>query len=140
MQGQHSNGVAYYRCHYPNEYALANQVQHPRSVYLREDQLIEPLDGWLTGLFAPHRRNHTIDCLAAADLTTTTTDTAVHQAQSIIAECDHKLRRYRAALEAGADPRRRRRLDRQRHQRTRPRPSRPRPTRRPQDRPAKAHP
>jgi hypothetical protein len=39
--------------------------------------------------------------LAAADLNTTA---AVQQARTVIAECDHKLRRYRAALEAGADP------------------------------------
>ena len=29
MQGQHSHGVAYYRCRYPGEYALANHVDHP---------------------------------------------------------------------------------------------------------------
>jgi site-specific DNA recombinase len=33
-----------------------------------------------------------------------TPDSALHQAQIMIAECDAKLERYRAALEAGADP------------------------------------
>ncbi|MFV2104953.1 zinc ribbon domain-containing protein, partial [Micromonospora sp. LOL_024] len=44
MQGQHSHGVAYYRCRFPQEYALANRVDHPRNVILREETLINPLD------------------------------------------------------------------------------------------------
>jgi hypothetical protein len=28
MHGQHSHGVAYYRCGYPQEYALANRADH----------------------------------------------------------------------------------------------------------------
>ncbi|WP_018788723.1 recombinase family protein [Micromonospora sp. CNB394] len=31
MQGQHSHGVAYYRCRFPQEYALANKVDHRHS-------------------------------------------------------------------------------------------------------------
>ncbi|MFT2017182.1 zinc ribbon domain-containing protein [Streptomyces sp. 796.1] len=33
MQGQWSHGEAYYRCRFPEEYALANHVQHPRNIY-----------------------------------------------------------------------------------------------------------
>jgi hypothetical protein len=29
MQGQHSHGSVYYRCRFPQEYALANRVEHP---------------------------------------------------------------------------------------------------------------
>ncbi|MEU0962209.1 hypothetical protein ABZ328_22120 [Micromonospora aurantiaca] len=53
MQGQYSHGDAYYRCRFPQEYALANQVPHPRNVYLREDALTDPLDSWLASAFAP---------------------------------------------------------------------------------------
>jgi site-specific DNA recombinase len=42
MQGQHAHGAAYYRCRFPQEYALANKVQHPRNVILREELLIRP--------------------------------------------------------------------------------------------------
>ncbi|MGW3621837.1 zinc ribbon domain-containing protein [Micromonospora arida] len=42
MQGQYSHGDAYYRCRFPQEYALANQVQHPSNVYLCEDTLTDP--------------------------------------------------------------------------------------------------
>ncbi|WP_051107042.1 recombinase family protein [Salinispora arenicola] len=40
MQAQHSHGVAYYRCRFPQEYAIANKVDHPRNVILREDVLV----------------------------------------------------------------------------------------------------
>lgn len=40
MQGQRSRDVLYYRCRFPNEYALANKVSHPRNVYLAERDLI----------------------------------------------------------------------------------------------------
>jgi site-specific DNA recombinase len=53
MQGQYAHGVAYYRCRFPQEYALANKVEHPRNVYIREDSVIEPLDAWLTRAVRP---------------------------------------------------------------------------------------
>jgi hypothetical protein len=51
MQGQYHHGEAYYRCRFPQEYALANQVPHPRNVYLREDALTDPLDTWLASAY-----------------------------------------------------------------------------------------
>jgi hypothetical protein len=44
MQGLHAHEVAYYRCRFPQEYALTNKITHPRNVILREDTLIQPLD------------------------------------------------------------------------------------------------
>ncbi|MBQ1073319.1 zinc ribbon domain-containing protein [Micromonospora sp. C31] len=62
MRGQHSHGVAYYRCRFPQEYAPTNKVDHPRNVIMREDVLIDPLDTWLVqgfGAVAPpaHHRH-----------------------------------------------------------------------------------
>ncbi|MGW0007381.1 transposase [Nocardia grenadensis] len=37
MQGTWNHDRAHYRCRYPSEYALANDLDHPPSVYLRED-------------------------------------------------------------------------------------------------------
>jgi site-specific DNA recombinase len=104
MQGQHSHGVAYYRCRFPQEYALANKVDHPRNVIMREDLLIKPLDTWLAQEFGPRQRRHTITKLldqarAGAPIVTPAAATG-----PTIAECDTKLARYRDALEAGADP------------------------------------
>lgn len=104
MQGQYSNGVAYYRCRYPQEYALANKIDHPRNVYLREDVLVEPVDAWLAHLFDPAQRDHTIEMLTQTATGSTGPDPTREAANLTIAECDTKLQRYRAALEAGADP------------------------------------
>lgn len=57
--------MAYYRCRFPHEYALANRVDHPRNVILREDLAVPHLDGWLAGLFTPASRQRTIDQLTA---------------------------------------------------------------------------
>ena len=63
MQAQHAHGVAYYRCRFPQEYALANKVDHPRNVILREELRIRPLDTRLAGEFAPGQRRHTVATL-----------------------------------------------------------------------------
>ncbi|MHB8593892.1 MAG: recombinase zinc ribbon domain-containing protein [Acidimicrobiales bacterium] len=39
MQGSANHGRAHYRCCYPSEYAMANELDHPRNVYVREDQI-----------------------------------------------------------------------------------------------------
>ncbi|WP_280460509.1 recombinase family protein [Nocardia carnea] len=46
MQGTWNHDRAHYRCRYPSEYALANNLDHPAAVYLREDHLAEPIDSW----------------------------------------------------------------------------------------------
>ncbi|MEV6370177.1 hypothetical protein AB0L86_25170 [Micromonospora musae] len=65
--------------------------------------LTDPLDTWLASAFTPHRIQQTITGMAEAQplehppgLTTA--------AQVVITECDAQLERYRAALDAGADP------------------------------------
>jgi hypothetical protein len=48
-QGYWANAAAYYRCLFPSEYALANQVQHLHNVTLRQAAVLAPLDAWLAG-------------------------------------------------------------------------------------------
>ncbi len=48
MQDHWVKEITYYRCRFPAEYALANRVQHPLNVNLREDAIIGQIDGWLT--------------------------------------------------------------------------------------------
>ncbi len=66
MQSHQAHEMAYYRCRYPNEYALANHVQHPRNVYVAERDIVPALDNWLLTAFAPHRLTDTIRRLHAA--------------------------------------------------------------------------
>ncbi len=107
MQGQYSNQAPYYRCRYPREYALASYVRHPGNVYLREADLLPAIDSWLLAIFAPHRLEQTIrEMQAAQDPGPGTARLALpaEDTQALIADCDARLARYQAALDAGADP------------------------------------
>ncbi|MGW3859199.1 zinc ribbon domain-containing protein [Micromonospora arida] len=90
MQGQYSHGDAYYRCRFPQEYALANQVQHPSDVYLCEDTLTDPLDTWLASAFAAGRIEQTITTMTDAQPPDQPSP-LVTAAQTIIKECDAEL-------------------------------------------------
>jgi DNA invertase Pin-like site-specific DNA recombinase len=106
MQGQYNHGVAYYRCRYPTEYALASHVRHPANVYLREADVLPAIDRWLTVIFAPRRLTRTIAEMQAAQATPATPEPAApaQDTRAAIAGCDARLARYQAALDAGADP------------------------------------
>ncbi|MBB5940149.1 recombinase family protein [Streptomyces zagrosensis] len=56
MQGTWNNAEPYYRCRFPAEYATANQIEHPRNVYLREQTVLGPLTSWLRSAAAPQWR------------------------------------------------------------------------------------
>ena len=104
MQGHTTRGVTYYRCRFPQEYALANTVSHPTNVYVREDVILPALDRWLARALAPPHLAATIDTMVAAQTTTTSTEPTAEAARRTIEDCNTKLTRYRAALDTGADP------------------------------------
>ncbi|GIG86974.1 zinc ribbon domain-containing protein [Plantactinospora endophytica] len=95
MQSHQAHGAAYYRCRYPNEYALANHVQHPRNVYVAERDIVPALDNWLLKAFAPppHRLTDTIRRLHAAqpEAGPSTVAPEIATVNKIIAACDAKL-------------------------------------------------
>jgi hypothetical protein len=39
MRAHPCKGYVYFRCRYPEECALANGVEHPRNVFVRENQV-----------------------------------------------------------------------------------------------------
>jgi len=105
MQGHWANQAPYYRCRFPNEYALANRVRHPLNVTLRQDAVLPPLEEWLASKFGPRYLAATIDELAAAATQDEAPDDdGDRERHAKIADCDRKLASYRAALDAGADP------------------------------------
>ncbi|MDR8409489.1 zinc ribbon domain-containing protein [Nonomuraea sp. 3-1Str] len=55
MQGNWNNDQAYYRCRYPAEYALANKVDHLKTVYLREAEILSDVDTWLRLTYYPQK-------------------------------------------------------------------------------------
>jgi hypothetical protein len=105
MQSYWAHDVPYYRCRFPAEYALANRVQHPVNVYLREDQLTGEVNRWLAREFAPHRLRETVAAMPAAQLAEPAARPDGQEETALkIAECDRKLAGYRATLDAGASP------------------------------------
>jgi aminoglycoside phosphotransferase (APT) family kinase protein len=94
MQGHWVRDIMYYRCRFPAEYALADRIEHPLSVYLREDAVIGEVDRWISHEFAPHRLNETIHDLAAVPLRQAATLTSEDdEAARMIAEWASELRR-----------------------------------------------
>ena len=104
MQASTAHGTVYYRCLYPEQYALANQVQHPRGLYLREDVVVPRIDASLGTAFAPHRIAETVAAMAAASAQDDEPVIAEVVDSKQLAECERKLAQYRALLEQGTDP------------------------------------
>jgi site-specific DNA recombinase len=105
MTGNWNNDQAYYRCRFSTQYALANQVDHPKTVYLREADVLSRLDTWLAQTFAPASLDATLTQLAdQASAGTEDTSIRAEAAQARIAGLDRKIAQYRASLDAGAGP------------------------------------
>ena len=108
MQGHWAHQQAYYRCRYPANYALATSMDHPKSVFLREADLVPHLDGWISALFAPANLAATCQQLAQATrqptADTPTTTSEIQALQQRLHDLEQTLARYRAMLDGGADP------------------------------------
>jgi hypothetical protein len=106
MQGQYSNQDPYYRCRYPKEYALPSHVRHPGNVYLREADILPAIDRWLAVIFAPHRLTQTIAEMQAAQAPPAIPEPVAPapDTRATVADCDARLARYQATLDAGGDP------------------------------------
>jgi site-specific DNA recombinase len=103
MQASRANGYVYYRCRFAAEYALANKVSHPRNILIREAELVPALDEWLASQFEPDRVEATIDVLTLAQEDLGAEQQTIVKARHIIHECQAKMARYQAAIDAGAD-------------------------------------
>ncbi len=66
MHGIRNHGRAYLRCRCSKEYALANGINHPSTVDLREDALIEPVDHRVSGVLAHDRIDESLAVTADA--------------------------------------------------------------------------
>ena len=102
MQGNWNNHQAYYRCRFPAQYAIVNELDHPKVVYLRESEILDEVDGWLGTEFGPDRLEHTI--AAMAEQVIDPNEAALMDLRKRLSKCDRKLIQYRSALDAGGDP------------------------------------
>jgi site-specific DNA recombinase len=105
MAGQQTGGRSLYRCRYPLDYVLAEGIGHPRSVAVGERVIIERLDEWLLRLFDDDNIDETVDALVAAQGEDSGGRTSrTEAANKKLVDCDRRLGKLRAALEADADP------------------------------------
>jgi site-specific DNA recombinase len=103
MQGTFNNGREHYRCQFAAEYAVAKGVDHPKTVYLREDRVTAALDEWIATIFADDNVESLCEAMAMAQAPDDGAAARQEAARRKIADCDDRLGKYRAALEAGAD-------------------------------------
>ena len=82
---------------------MANTIERPTNVYVLESAVMLALDRWLAGLFEPEALPHTVSALHQAQ-PAGAADPRTEETARVVADCDAKLERYRAALEAGTDP------------------------------------
>ncbi|MEV4218809.1 recombinase family protein [Nonomuraea sp. NPDC049725] len=103
MEASWNNGRTHYRCKFPTKYALANKIEHPRTVYVREDHILGELDTWLCQVFAPVNLRRTVEILLEAR-DREADRIAIETAKRTVDDCDRRMARYRSTLDAGGDP------------------------------------
>uniref|UniRef100_A0AAU2V0N0 Recombinase n=1 Tax=Streptomyces sp. NBC_00003 TaxID=2903608 RepID=A0AAU2V0N0_9ACTN len=104
MQGSFNNGHSNYRCRYTQEYARTAALDHPPTLYIREDAVVPPLDAWIAKIFEPGRLARTLHELQRSQERTLATAPELEVARITIADCDRRIAQYRAALDRGTDP------------------------------------
>jgi hypothetical protein len=104
MQGGIIREHTFYRCIArtlaPGSSALSD---HPRTVNLREDHLVGPVNEWIGSLFAPESIDSTVRELVASQGVAPESQRRL-DAERRLAAAEAKLRRHQAAIEAGIDP------------------------------------
>ena len=100
MQGSWVSGRPSYRCRFNEDYPDPGG-EHPKSLYVREDAVVPGLDAWLGELVDTDHIQHTCEMLAGVSAPSPETERRNQAIREAIEECDQKLARYRAALDAG---------------------------------------
>lgn len=85
-------------------YRAKEELGHPPTVYLREDQLADGLNEWIAGLFSPQNLDETVAILVGAQGKEDAVDAAEQSFRGRIAAAEATMGRLQRALEAGWDP------------------------------------
>ena len=108
MVGSFNHGRVYYRYNASRDYVRQHKIDHPPCLYLRQESLTGPIDQFLHEELGERILSGTLGRLAAAQHRSITPlendDVEEARWRQTIADCDEKLKRYRAALDAGGDP------------------------------------
>ncbi|MCP3803467.1 recombinase family protein [Allokutzneria sp. A3M-2-11 16] len=105
MEGTPRATRTYYRCSartlVPGSPVLEN---HPKNVYLPEFAVLPPLNRWIGRLFDPENRDETVKALVASQGGTAKAHVSRDAAQKRLNAAEARLKRFRAAIDAGVDP------------------------------------
>ncbi len=105
MEGTPRQSRTYYRCAarsmVPGSAALHG---HPKNVYLPEVAVLDPLNAWIGGLFDRDNVDRTVAALVASQGSTGGAPSPQEAAKKRLKDAEARLRRFRAAIEAGIDP------------------------------------
>ncbi len=93
-------GRLQYRCRMKDEYP---GIDHPRSLSIREDQLLPTIDGWLAQLFDGEHRDDTVNTLANVEHDELGVAEAL-EARRTINDCDKRIANLEIACESSDDP------------------------------------
>ncbi|GAA4955939.1 recombinase family protein [Actinoplanes utahensis] len=108
MVGNPNHGRLYYRCTASRDYVRQHQISHPPALYLREDQIVTPIDRFLreelTGPALTDNLHRVAEAQYRAAVAAHDTAGEIDQLRQAIADADIKISRYRATLDAGGDP------------------------------------
>ncbi len=105
MQGAAIRKGVYYRC-LARTLAPGSRVlaEHPRTVNLRENALLDSLNAWIGGVFAPENRDETVAAILPSQDLPGEGAGRHETAKKRLADAKLRLRRHQAAIEAGVDP------------------------------------
>jgi hypothetical protein len=108
MVGNPNHGRLYYRCKASRDFVRQHEIAHPPVLYLREDAIIEPIDRFLQrelrGETLIANLRSLADAQYRAELAERGADDQTDKLRRTIEDCDTKIERYRATLDAGGDP------------------------------------
>jgi hypothetical protein len=85
-----------YRCEFGATRSIPTELDHPRTVYVREDAIVPKLDAWLAEIVTP-------EALSAAQTPPPDAETRDAATRAAIAECDLRIERLLGSLEVGID-------------------------------------
>ncbi|MFI7369944.1 zinc ribbon domain-containing protein [Actinoplanes sp. NPDC049668] len=108
MVGNPNHDRLYYRCKASRDFVRQHEIPHPPVLYLREDTITEPIDRFirqeLSGNTLAANLRSLADAHHRAQLAAHAADDESEQLNRTITDCDAKIDRYRATLDAGGDP------------------------------------